>query len=184
MTVCRDGAHTHAPPASSSWRLTMPAPACSTSKLPALSNCIDRGFVRPLATTEKWYPGAATGLIPFVGAGLTPQVCPVARRIRIVERNIVPAKRNSKHMLSSKDCNSSGKVGNLGESKAECRKCFLGPGERLSESFDYVSCGSRECTVISPFHSSSYSKVSVSAYGSGTAGSSLRTSCTGDLIPY
>ena len=63
----------HAPPSSCNARLTMPAPCCTTRRLPLESNCSERGFVRPVTTKAIWYPDATVGLIEFVGVRVVEQ---------------------------------------------------------------------------------------------------------------
>lgn len=41
-----------------------------TRRFPALSNSIERGLVRPVATRAAWYPEAMDGFIEFVGVRL------------------------------------------------------------------------------------------------------------------
>ena len=45
-----------------------------TSKFPALSNSIERGSVRPVATRAAWYPEAMEGFIEFVGVSVVGQL--------------------------------------------------------------------------------------------------------------
>ncbi len=52
----------------------MPTPACTTSKFPALSNSIERGSVRPVATRAARYPEAMEGCIEFVGLRVLEQL--------------------------------------------------------------------------------------------------------------
>lgn len=52
----------------------MPAPDCTTKRFPAVSKCIDRGEVRPVATKAIRYPEATVGLTAFVGVNLVEQL--------------------------------------------------------------------------------------------------------------
>lgn len=45
----------------------MPAPDWTTKRFPAVSKCIDRGEVRPVATKAIRYPEATVGLTALVG---------------------------------------------------------------------------------------------------------------------
>lgn len=45
-----------------------------TSRVPALSNSIERGSVRPVATRAAWYPEAMEGFIEFVGVSVVGQL--------------------------------------------------------------------------------------------------------------
>ena len=45
-----------------------------TSRFPAVSNSIERGSVRPVATRAAWYPEAMEGFIELVGVNVVGQL--------------------------------------------------------------------------------------------------------------
>lgn len=60
----------HVPPLSWRSRATMPLPCCTTRRLPLPSNWMDRGLVKPVATSAIRYPEAMLGFTEFVGVNV------------------------------------------------------------------------------------------------------------------
>lgn len=81
MTVFRRLTDKHTPPSSWKARLVIPLLDSTTNRLPAESNCIERGLVRPVATKAIRYPEATVGRTEFLGAGVVEQ--PVAAKTGI-----------------------------------------------------------------------------------------------------
>ena len=91
MTVFRLLTDKHTPPSSWKARLVIPVLDSTTNRLPAVSNCIDRGLVRPVATKAIRYPEATVGRTEFLGASVVEQPVEAKTGITAAARKVAHA---------------------------------------------------------------------------------------------